>query len=334
MTDEQLEIPVIAPVSPGVPRPCWSVMIPTYNATRTIAETLESVLSQAQSQDDMQIAVVDNLSTDDTIAIVERTVAAYGMTGHVEIHRNSSNLGMVGNFNSCLRHARGAFIHLLHSDDFVQAGFYKEVEARMLQHPGAELYAARALTIDAHGELDYITKRLARSGELTISDVAYENHLYPPACVVRRSGYERVGGYSNVISYLPDWEMWTRLLEHRTGVFINKPLASYRQNPGNATDNFSRTAQDLRDMMRFGEVLARRVPHFTHDQWRGCVKRHAEWGMKKWREAGDEAGFKANQEIWRQLSSPIKTFVDAKELGRRFERAIRTLRRRLRSAIT
>ena len=74
-------------------------------------------------------------------------------------------------------------------------------------------------------------------------DAAYENHLYPPGVVVRRSGYERVGGYSNVISYLPDWEMWTRLLEHCPGVFVNELLASYRQTPGNATDYFLANGQ-------------------------------------------------------------------------------------------
>ena len=361
MTDDELQIPPITPVAEGLPRPRWSVMIPAYNAARTIAETLQSVLAQAQAYDEMQIAVVDNVSTDETLAVAEQTIAAHGLTGRVEIHRNPSNLGMVGNFNACLRLTRGELIHMLHADDFIRPGFYAATEARMQQHPEAEICAARVLTIDPHGELECITNRLARTGELTVFDVAYENHLYPPGCVVRRAGYERVGGYSNVISYLPDWEMWTRLLEHRPGVFINEPLACYRQNPGNATDYFSRTALDVRDMMRFGDVLARRVPNFSRDHWRGCIKRHAEWGMNKWRAAGDEAAFRANEEIWRQLTSSAKKagyfrklrkaldpkrlrialpatpkiFGDgiaiARELGRRFERSIRKFVRRRRN---
>jgi len=361
MTDDDLEIPRIAPVPEGLPRPRWSVMIPAYNAERTIAETLRSVLSQALSEGDMQIAVVDNVSTDETLAVVERTVAAYASRGRVEIYRNPSNLGMVGNFNSCLRLARGELVHLLHADDFIRPGFYAAVEARMQQHPEAELCAARVFAIDSHGELEYITNRLARSGELTVFEVAYENQLYPPGVVVRRAGYERVGGYSNVISYLPDWEMWTRLLEHRPGVFLNEPLACYRQTPGNATDYFSRTATDLRDMMRFGHVLARRVPNFSRDQWRKNIRRHAEWGMNKWRKAGDEAAFCANQAVWRELASPRKKLsywlklahrpntrrvrhtlaspgkklvnglAAARELGRKLERSVRKFVRRRRN---
>jgi glycosyltransferase involved in cell wall biosynthesis len=327
LTDNDLEIPTIPPVAEGVPRPRWSVMIPTYNATRTIAETLNSVLDQALPEDEMQIAVVDNVSTDETLAVVDRIVASHASRRQIEIHRNPSNFGMVGNFNACLRLARGELVHLLHADDTIRPGFYAAVEPRMRQHPEADICASRVLTIDADGELEYITNRLARAGNLTVYDVAYENQLYPPGVVVRRTGYERVGGYSNVISYLPDWEMWTRLLEHRPGVFINELLACYRQTPGNATDYFSRSATDVRDMMRFGDVLERRVPGFSHDQWRKCMRRHAEWGMRKWREAGDEAGFRANQEVLRKIAArgsiPGYWLARAKELGKHYERILR-----------
>ncbi|MCI0335146.1 MAG: glycosyltransferase [Planctomycetes bacterium] len=327
MTDDELEIPPIAPVPEGMPRPRWSVMIPTYNSERTIAETLQSVLAQALAEDEMQIAVVDNVSTDETLAVVERTVAAHSSHRRIEVHQNPSNLGMVGNFNACLRLARGELVHLLHADDFIRLGFYAAVEARMPQSPEAELCAARVFAIDPHGELEYITNRLARAGALTVFDVAYENQLYPPGVVVRRADYERVGGYSNVISYLPDWEMWTRLLEHRPGVFINEPLACYRQTPGNATDAFSRTGTDLRDMMRFGDVLARRVPNFSRSHWRRNIRRHAEWGMNKWRNAGDAAAFRANHVVWRELASPRVILgiwlAAAKELGRKCERTLR-----------
>jgi len=327
MTDDELEIPPIAPVPQGVPRPRWSVMIPAYNSAYTIAETLQSVLSQALAEDEMQIAVVDNVSTDKTLAVVEQIVAAHPSRRRIEIHQNPSNLGMVGNFNACLRLARGELVHLLHADDLIRSGFYAAFEARMRQCPKAELCAARVFAIDPQGELEYITNRLARAGELTAFDVAYQNELYPPGVVVRRAGYERVGGYSNVISYLPDWEMWTRLLERRHGVFINEPLACYRQTPGNATDAFSRTATDVRDMMRFGDVLARRVPNFSRRQWRKNTRRHAEWGMNKWRKAGDEAAFRANQAVWRELASPVKRvhhwLVQMQELGRTCERTLR-----------
>jgi glycosyltransferase involved in cell wall biosynthesis len=327
MTDDELEILPIAPLAEGVPRSRWSVMIPTYNAARTIAETLQSVLAQAPAEGEMQIAVVDNASTDETLTVVERTIAAQDARDRVEIHRNASNLGMVGNWNACIELARGELVHILHADDLVRPGFYAAVEERLQQHPEAEICVARVFVIGMQGELERMTDRLARSGELTVFDVAYENHCYPPGIVVRRAGYERVGGFSNVISYLPDWEMCMRLLQHRNGVFINEPLACYRQTPGNATDHFSKTTNDLRDLMRFGDVIARRVPKFSRGLWRRNIRRHAAWGMNKWQVEGDDAAYRANQAVWRKLASSGEKLDDllavAKEFGKKCERSLR-----------
>src|SRR5919106_187980 len=49
--------------------PRFSVVIPAYNASRTIGETIRSVL--AQSEPDFELIVVDDGSADDTPAIVE-----------------------------------------------------------------------------------------------------------------------------------------------------------------------------------------------------------------------------------------------------------------------
>jgi GT2 family glycosyltransferase len=64
--------PTIPPVADGEPRPLWSVIIPIYNSASYLRETLASVLAQEPSPDVMQIAVVDDHSTqDDAAAVVE-----------------------------------------------------------------------------------------------------------------------------------------------------------------------------------------------------------------------------------------------------------------------
>ncbi|NJO94262.1 MAG: glycosyltransferase family 2 protein [Hydrococcus sp. RM1_1_31] len=61
----------IAPVPDGVYRPFWSVMIPNYNCTHYLVQTLKSVLEQDPGSEVMQIEVLDNCSTqDDPEAIV------------------------------------------------------------------------------------------------------------------------------------------------------------------------------------------------------------------------------------------------------------------------
>jgi cellulose synthase/poly-beta-1,6-N-acetylglucosamine synthase-like glycosyltransferase len=56
----------LAPISEGMHRPLWSVMIPTFHCARFLHQTLESVLSQNPGADVMQIEVVDDCSNDNT----------------------------------------------------------------------------------------------------------------------------------------------------------------------------------------------------------------------------------------------------------------------------
>ena len=58
-----------------MPRPLWSVMIPTFHCARFLRQTLESVLSQDPGPDVMQIEVIDDCSTQDDPESVVRAIA-------------------------------------------------------------------------------------------------------------------------------------------------------------------------------------------------------------------------------------------------------------------
>ena len=328
MTDDSLQIPPIAPVAAGVPRPRWSVMIPTYNAAATIAQTLESVLAHGPVARDVQIAVVDNASSDETLLVVEGVVAARNARDRVEVHRNPTNLGMAGNWTACIEHARGELVHILHADDYVQPGFYETVEAAFADAPSSDLCLVRALVVDAKGEPERLAGRLGRTGDvLGATALAYGNEFYCPGVVVRRACYERVGGFSPTLQYLPDWEMWLRILASGSGVYVNEPLVCYREAPGNVTNRYSKTADDLRELIRFGEVLQRRVPGFVPIRWRSFLKQHAVWAMANWERVGDQAAYQTNRNFWRSFASPGEkldvALAAAKAFGKQCERPLR-----------
>ncbi|HEX6180965.1 MAG TPA: glycosyltransferase, partial [Chitinophagaceae bacterium] len=80
-----LHPPSIAPVSPEIHRPLWSVMIPAYNCAGYLVEALNSVLAQDPGEEIMQIQVVDDCSTD---ANMRQLVQEVGK-GRVEYFRQS-----------------------------------------------------------------------------------------------------------------------------------------------------------------------------------------------------------------------------------------------------
>jgi len=142
-----------------------------------------------------------------------------------------------------------------------------------------------------------------------------------------------LGGFSPALTCVPDWEMWLRILAGGSGVYVNEPLVCYRQTAANVTNRFSKTADDLQELIRFGDVVQRRVPGFVPIRWRGFLKQHAVWAMANWERVGDAAAYEANRAHWRKLASTGEkldvVLAAANAFGKQCERPLRRLARRL-----
>src|SRR5258707_3956554 len=149
--------PTVAPVNTGVRRPMFSVMIPAYNCTNYLREALSSVLAQDPGEDKMQIEVVDDCSTD---ADVRALVMQLG-EGTVSYYRQSRNVGSLRNFETCLNRSTGQWVHLLHGDDLVKPGFYKEIETLFSQFPEAGAAFTGFLHVDERTEVLYPNEKLS-----------------------------------------------------------------------------------------------------------------------------------------------------------------------------
>ncbi len=89
-----------------------SIGLPTINRSRLAQRAINSVLEQTYR--DVELIVSDDVSTDDTVACVERIADA-----RLVIFRQKERLGLVSNFDFCLRHATGEFFLLLGDDDLL-----------------------------------------------------------------------------------------------------------------------------------------------------------------------------------------------------------------------
>ena len=87
-----------------------SIIMPTYNCGRFIAESIDSVLAQTYTA--WELLIVDDCSTDNTAEIV----AAYN-DPRIHYLRNEQNWGAALTRNRALREAKGRYIAFLDSDD-------------------------------------------------------------------------------------------------------------------------------------------------------------------------------------------------------------------------
>jgi predicted O-linked N-acetylglucosamine transferase (SPINDLY family)/glycosyltransferase involved in cell wall biosynthesis len=229
------QFPAIPPVSDNQEkRPFWSVVIPVHNRTQYILECLASVLAQWTGEEDMEIIVIDDASSLPIFELVEAIGA-----GIVRYYRNPQNLKQAGTWNAGASISRGQWIHLLHDDDYVLPGFYARLKQSL---EGCSESIGAACTgyenINERGVATFSKQLYGQHrgiAENFLERVGIANPLNPPAVVIRRTTYERLGGYHPDFTFLPDWELYKRIAVYYE--WWNEPdiLVRYRQHSQSMT---------------------------------------------------------------------------------------------------
>ena len=240
----------------------WSVMIPMYNPRADyLEETLRSVLQQDPGAEQMQIEVVDDCSTGMDVAALVKAIAGQ----RFQFSRTPRNLGLAGCWNACIERSRGQWVHILHQDDWVLPGFYSRFEALIKTVQGIGAAFARYLRADADGHWISIVPLVRRNtGEFRDFDI-WTATWVPTQCaavVVKRSTYEKLGGYRNDIPYVLDWEMWCRIAASGRWGYVANPGAIYREHDQSETTRL-RKSGEAHQVLLEGAQIAR--SHFSSE---------------------------------------------------------------------
>jgi glycosyltransferase involved in cell wall biosynthesis len=103
--------------------PLVSVVIPTFNRAISIRQTIISVMNQTHKN--IEIIVVDDASTDETIKIVEEMIESSSMP--IQLIKNDINQGGAVTRNSGAKLARGKYLAFLDSDDIFKESHLQTV---------------------------------------------------------------------------------------------------------------------------------------------------------------------------------------------------------------
>lgn len=187
--------------SPSAPR--ISVICPTYNRSRAITGTLDSV--RAQTVTDWELLVVSDGSTDDTDDWVRRTAAADPRVRLIRAGRHGHPSGprTIG-----LAEARGEFVAYLDHDDRWREEHLQRVLSVFAT--GADLVATGCERRDVSGRVT------ARSGVLDVCwhpEIQLLGAMFEPSRVAhRRPLADRAGGWRPGDG-LEDWDLWLRMTD-------------------------------------------------------------------------------------------------------------------------
>jgi glycosyltransferase involved in cell wall biosynthesis len=246
-------------------------MIPTYNCSEYLSETIESVLAN-DCGINMQIEVIDDHSTD---ADVKKIVSEVSK-GKVSYFQQKINVGSLRNFETCINRAKGEWVHILHGDDKVEKGFYEEIKKLFTTYPDIGAAFTKVRFINEKGDEIEGGETAPKNNGLIkdwLSQIAVVNIIQPPSIVVKREVYERLGGFF-AVHCGEDWEMWVRIAANYSVAYSPKPLAKYRKLRKNSISYISlQSGQNCKDIRKVIDIIHAYLPEQNKRQIKNESKR-------------------------------------------------------------
>lgn len=217
-----------------------SVVIPAKNAAAYVGETIASALAQG---DVAEVIVVDDDSTDDTVAIV-RAVRDPRLR---LIYNDSAGVSAARNLGA--RYASGEWLLFLDADDRLRAGAVAALLAAARGAPRAVLVYGDYNTIDSEGHQigrrGLLKGRRKPSGDVLTRLAAGNFIVNGGIALARAETFRAIGGFDTSLKYCEDWHCWCRLAAIGEFEFAPKLLLDYRLHTANTMNAAVRTPRDF-----------------------------------------------------------------------------------------
>jgi len=234
----------------------FSIVTPVYNDPR-IRSTIKSVQEQ-QTDFDVEHVVVDGMSTDETVEILERS------RDEIDTLVRREDDGVYDAMNTGIEAATGEIVGILNADDRYQdASVLQDIHDR-LQQTGADT---------VYGDLIYVDNRdnvvrYWESGQFNPYRFYFGWLPAHPTFFVRQSLYERYGTFDLSFPIAADYELMLRLLQKHdiSTAYIDRVLVRMA-NGGQSNKSVGNMAQAIKDMYyswRKHQLAGRYVAPFLH----------------------------------------------------------------------
>ena len=174
-----------------------------YNAAATIEESVRSVLSQTFN--DFELILVDNCSTDESMAVVQRL-----SDPRIRIVALNKNHGRTPALNIALNNARGKYVAILDADDTSTTDRF-QLQADLLEKKSdLVLVASWYRNIDSHGNLINEVRTPTKHLDL-VRRLASNCPFMNSAVMFKADSIRRLGGYDETFAYSQDLALWLGL---------------------------------------------------------------------------------------------------------------------------
>jgi glycosyltransferase involved in cell wall biosynthesis len=261
-----------------MPYPPVTVVIPAYNAKRTIGRALASVWKQ--NYPDMEVIVIDDGSSDGTGAAIHET-----RRGNLRLIRLEENRGECGAMNAGIQQAQTDYIAFLDADDeWLDDKLLTQIPI-LESHPEMSFIACGGESVNTEGRVfqTFGLEAPPYSPHEFWRALLIKSYIAKPTVVARRAKLLEVGGFDETLKISGDQDMWIRLALAGEVGFVPRVLVRVHDTPDSLTKRHgAREDEVLLPMIR--EHLSRLTSRLSRREIRQILgQRYAATGRNLYR---------------------------------------------------
>jgi glycosyltransferase involved in cell wall biosynthesis len=203
--------------------PRVTVLLAVHDGEPYVRQSVASVLSQTFA--DFELLVVDDASTDTTVATIE----ALG-DERIRLLRNEHNLGQVPSLNRGLAEAGGEYVARLDHDDWCRPTRLERQVALLDAHPEVGLVGTWMEVVEEGGRrIAWLRETIEDFARFVYQTLIMRVYVSHPSAMYRREPVLALGGYDVSTGPSEDKDLWRRLaLERWDARIVPEPLVVYR----------------------------------------------------------------------------------------------------------
>ncbi|MEO7534677.1 MAG: glycosyltransferase family 2 protein [Ferruginibacter sp.] len=198
--------------------PKISVIIPTFNAEKTIAKALDSILFQAFSN--YEILVLDGKSADGTLEIIK----SYAEKNECITWLSKKDDGIYDAMNNGIKKAKGDWIIFMGSDD----SFFSDDVLLRVNNAIGENKASRMIYGNVHlnKSIGFENESLVYGGEFHTRRILYANICHQ-SIFYHQSLFQELGVFNTKYKLLADWDFNLRCFNLANPHYLDIIVSNY-----------------------------------------------------------------------------------------------------------
>lgn len=199
--------------------PLVSIVIPFYNAERTLLDTVRSIFAQTYVH--WELLLADDGSTDGSLALARRIADP-----RVRVLSDGRNRGVIYRRNELTANVRGEYVAMIDADDLMHPDRLRQQMAYMQAHPDCDLLCTAAISLSE----DLRAAGLRDTGPLDISPMSLlrTGAIIQPS-VMTTAAWLRANPYRSGFERAEDRELWVRTAQRSVMAKLPEPLTFYRE---------------------------------------------------------------------------------------------------------